>query len=147
MEAPGFCKKFILGLSRSVYGLLLKDLGCDFLYDFLCISVLGGNEKFYVLSVGFLAWKMALNFKIRLYSVEDDVTQPKLLSPFFCQEFRGIFIRIWFHWNINKRKKRTWNTYKIKRRAERYTNWKKELEFLENQLSLLTKIQHQTIKT
>jgi hypothetical protein len=27
---------------------------------------------------------MALNFKIRLYSVEDDVGRPELLSPFFC---------------------------------------------------------------
>jgi hypothetical protein len=43
------------------------------------------NEIFSVLKVGFLAWKMALNFKIRLYSVEDGVSRPELLSPFFCQ--------------------------------------------------------------
>jgi hypothetical protein len=47
--------------------------------------VLGCNERFSVLKVGFLAWKMALNFKIRLYLVEDDVSRPELLSPFFCQ--------------------------------------------------------------
>jgi len=27
---------------------------------------------------------MALNFKIRVYSVENDVKWPELLSPFFC---------------------------------------------------------------
>ena len=27
---------------------------------------------------------MALNYKIRMYSVEDDVGRLKLLSPFFC---------------------------------------------------------------